>query len=197
VTPDAPRVAEHVRAALVRTALAAYEDAAVRGLCAEGAWEVAVTALRQLDLSEALRPPERTCEDPMLKIVEQSVELPAPPAALYSMYLDAGRHAAFTGGGPVSISAAADTAWSAFEGRIHGRVLALTPDRRIVQSWRSFEWHDDDPDSVLILTFLPSDSGTRLELAQVDVPARLQDTLLSGWPSRYWEPWRAYLQHAR
>jgi hypothetical protein len=60
----------------------------------------------------------------MLKIVEQSVELPASPAALYSMYLDPGQHAAFTGGGPASITAAADTAWSAFEGRIHGRILA-------------------------------------------------------------------------
>jgi hypothetical protein len=57
VTPDALHVAEQVRAALVRTALAAYEDAALRGLCAEGAWEVAVTALRQLDLSEALAAP--------------------------------------------------------------------------------------------------------------------------------------------
>jgi uncharacterized protein YndB with AHSA1/START domain len=134
----------------------------------------------------------------MLKIVAQSVELPASPAALYSMYLDPGQHAAFTGGGPASIAAAADTAWSAFDGRIHGRVLALTPHRQIVQSWRSFEWLDEDPDSVLILTFRPSDGGgSRVDLAQVDVPARLYDTLMSGWPSRYWEPWRAYLQHAR
>ena len=29
----------------------------------------------------------------MLKIVQQSVELPAAPAALYSMYLDPVRHA--------------------------------------------------------------------------------------------------------
>src|SRR3954469_14747888 len=132
----------------------------------------------------------------MLKIVEQSVELPASPAALYSMYLDPAQHAAFTGGGPVTITAAANTAWSAFEGRIHGRILALTPDRQIVQSWRSFEWHDDDPDSVLLLRFRPSDSGSRLDLAQVDVPARLYDTLQSGGPSRYWEPWRADLQQA-
>jgi activator of HSP90 ATPase len=130
----------------------------------------------------------------MLKIVQQSAELPASPTALYSMYLDSERHTAFTGGGPASITAAPGTAWSAFDGRIHGLILALTPNRQIVQSWRSFEWHDDDPDSVLILTFWPVGSGSRLDLAQVDVPARLFDTLVSGWPSRYWEPWRAYLQ---
>ena len=48
---DPRRVAEEVRAALVRAALMAYEDAAIRGLCCEGAWEVAVGAMRELDLS--------------------------------------------------------------------------------------------------------------------------------------------------
>ena len=44
-------LAEQVRAALVEAARTAYEDAGVRGLCAEGAWEVAVGAMRSLDLS--------------------------------------------------------------------------------------------------------------------------------------------------
>lgn len=37
-------------------------------------------------------------------------------------------------------------------------------------------------------------AGSRLELAQVEVPDRLYETLRSGWPSRYWQPWRAYLE---
>jgi pentatricopeptide repeat protein len=40
-----------VRAALLDAALAAYEDAGIRGLCAHGRWEAAVAAIRQLDLS--------------------------------------------------------------------------------------------------------------------------------------------------
>lgn len=52
--PDVRDVAERVRAALVREALRAYEDAGLRGLCREGAWEVAVSAMRNLDLSEAV-----------------------------------------------------------------------------------------------------------------------------------------------
>jgi hypothetical protein len=47
-------LAERVRAALVGEALAAYEDAAVQGLCCEGAWEVAVAAMRALDLRPAI-----------------------------------------------------------------------------------------------------------------------------------------------
>jgi len=47
------RLAERVRAALVQAALDGYEDAALRGLCCEGAWEAAISAMRGLDLSKA------------------------------------------------------------------------------------------------------------------------------------------------
>jgi hypothetical protein len=42
--------AERVRSAILQVALAAYEDALVQGLCAEGAWETAVAAMRRFDL---------------------------------------------------------------------------------------------------------------------------------------------------
>lgn len=45
------RLAEAVRSLLVQRALSAYEDAAIRGLCQEGACEAALSALRQLDLA--------------------------------------------------------------------------------------------------------------------------------------------------
>jgi hypothetical protein len=48
--PEQKALAERVRSALIECALATYTDAGVRGLCAEGAWEAAVTALRRLDL---------------------------------------------------------------------------------------------------------------------------------------------------
>jgi activator of HSP90 ATPase len=129
----------------------------------------------------------------MLKVVQQSVELPAAPAELYAMYLDADAHAAFTGGGSASISAVPGTEWSAFDGRIRGRVLALTAPRQIVQSWRSFEWQEGELDALLVLTFSSTNAGARVDLVQVGVPERLYDTLVSGWPVRYWQPWRAYL----
>jgi activator of HSP90 ATPase len=130
----------------------------------------------------------------MLKVVQQNVELPAPPADLYAMYLDAGAHAAFTGGGPAIISPTASTEWTAFDGRIWGRVLTLTPPQQIVQSWRSFEWQEAELDAILVLTFTASAAGARVDLVQVGVPERLYDTLVSGWRVRYWQPWRAYLE---
>lgn len=43
-------VAESVRDACLEAALSAYEDARIAGLCHEGAWEAAVSAVRRLDL---------------------------------------------------------------------------------------------------------------------------------------------------
>ncbi|MDG4584957.1 MAG: acetyltransferase [Candidatus Competibacter sp.] len=47
---DSRRLAEAVRAACIKAALAAYEDGGVLGLCAEGRWEYAISALQQLDV---------------------------------------------------------------------------------------------------------------------------------------------------
>ncbi|AOV17538.1 hypothetical protein BJI67_11110 [Acidihalobacter aeolianus] len=48
--PQAHAFAERVRAACLQAALDAYEEAALRGLCAEGALEYALDAIRRLDL---------------------------------------------------------------------------------------------------------------------------------------------------
>jgi hypothetical protein len=47
---------ETVRAACLDAATRAYEDAGIRGLCADGRWEAALAAIRQLDLSGVLEP---------------------------------------------------------------------------------------------------------------------------------------------
>lgn len=46
----ATELAAAVRAASVKAALSAYENARMDGLCHEGAWEAAVGAIRMLDV---------------------------------------------------------------------------------------------------------------------------------------------------
>ena len=53
--PKAIDVAEAVRDHCVEAALRAYEDAGISGLCAEGRWELAIQAIRCLDLDALLR----------------------------------------------------------------------------------------------------------------------------------------------
>ena len=46
-----PDRADTIRRALIDAAEAAYEDAGMQGLCAEGRWEAAVSAMRRVDLA--------------------------------------------------------------------------------------------------------------------------------------------------
>ena len=47
---DPLTLAEDVRQACIACALAAYEEAGILGLCAEGRWEAAVSAMQSLDV---------------------------------------------------------------------------------------------------------------------------------------------------
>ena len=50
-------LADRIRAACLRAAAEAYEDAGIQGLCEEGRWEAALGAVRSLDLRPLLDPP--------------------------------------------------------------------------------------------------------------------------------------------
>lgn len=50
----ARQLAEQVRTACVQTLIEAYDQAASDGLCAEGAWEVALERLRILNLEHLI-----------------------------------------------------------------------------------------------------------------------------------------------
>jgi hypothetical protein len=51
---DHRQLAEAVREACIAAALAGYEDAGVSGLCYEGRWECAISAMRVVDLDAVL-----------------------------------------------------------------------------------------------------------------------------------------------
>jgi len=54
---DSEQLADTVRQACIRAALEGYEHAAISGLCHEGAWEAAISAMKMLDLEVLLREP--------------------------------------------------------------------------------------------------------------------------------------------
>jgi len=56
--PNRLKIAEAVREAFLLAALAAYEEAGIRGLCGEGRWELAIRAIRNLDLRSFVAKPQ-------------------------------------------------------------------------------------------------------------------------------------------
>ncbi|SPE42782.1 Activator of Hsp90 ATPase 1 family protein (fragment) [Candidatus Sulfopaludibacter sp. SbA3] len=128
----------------------------------------------------------------MRSLITQSVVLPAPAEDLYATYLDAARHAAVTGA-PVTVSAETGTPFSAFGGQISGAMLSVVAPRLVVQSWRSVNFADSDPDSTLILAFVPEGNHGRIDLIHIDVPEQDYQGVSEGWEKYYWAPWRRLL----
>jgi len=63
-----------------------------------------------------------------------------------------------------------------------------------VQSWRSVNFQEDDPDSTLILQFTTVGDEGQIDMIHVDVPQQDYDGVTNGWEKFYWTPWRAYLK---
>ncbi len=126
------------------------------------------------------------------RVIKQSVVLSAPAESLYAMYMDPARHAEITGGKAV-ISARPGSKFLAFDGTLCGTTLAVVAPRLIVQSWRSKKFHASDPDSTLILAFVPLGTEGRIDLVHLDVPKHDYDGVNEGWELYYWTPWRAFL----
>ena len=133
----------------------------------------------------------------MLRIVRQSVVLPASPKALYAMYLNPKAHGAITGG-KVKIGVRPGAKFKAFGGALTGKMLCAIPGRLIVQAWRSTAFDKRDHDSTLILRFLPAGRSRgktrgRIDLVHVNVPSHDYRGVSEGWKNYYWKPWRKYL----
>jgi uncharacterized protein YndB with AHSA1/START domain len=120
-----------------------------------------------------------------------SCTLPASPEAVYAAWLDSGGHTFMTGAS-AKISKRIGAPYSAWDGYISGKTLELTPGRRIVQSWRTTEFADHDPDSTIVVELAPTKTGTRLTLTHSGVPDGQTDYELSGWKDFYFTPMKAY-----
>lgn len=128
----------------------------------------------------------------MRRLLTQSVVLPAPAEELYATYLDPERHTAVTGA-PVTVGAETGAQFLAFGGQISGTTISVLAPRLIVQSWRSTNFGAEDPDSTLILSFVPEGGNGRIDLIHIDVPEQDFQGVSDGWEKYYWTPWKRYL----
>ncbi len=130
----------------------------------------------------------------MLRTLKQSVTFKgATAASLFDLYVDARRHAAATGAA-ASITRKEGDAFSAWDGYITGRNLAVVPKRLVVQAWRASDWDDAVADSTLVLAFRDVAGGAAVDLVHAHVPDDEADALDDGWREFYWSPWRAFLK---
>ena len=116
--------------------------------------------------------------------------IPARPIEVYDAWLNSAAHTTMTGS-PASISPAVGTAFTAWDGFIQGRNLELEPGRRIVESWRTTEFKEDEPDSHVEITLEAIGEQTKLMLHHSNLPAHGRK-YPKGWFDAYFMPMEKY-----
>ncbi len=129
----------------------------------------------------------------MAATIRQTVLVDAPPHAVFEALMDSKKHAAFTGE-KANISRKVGGKMTAGDGYIVGRNLRIEKDKVIVQSWRTTDFRESDPDSQIMFHFSKKGKGTRLMFVHSKVPDRLTESLRQGWIDYYWVPLKAYLE---
>jgi uncharacterized protein YndB with AHSA1/START domain len=122
---------------------------------------------------------------------EQSAVIPASPAAVFDAWMSNGGHTAMTGAA-ATVDATVGGEFTAWDGYITGRTLALEPPRRIVQSWRTSEFTAEDADSTIEVLLQADAGGTLLRLRHSNVPSEHRGYEDGGWESNYFVPMIAY-----
>jgi uncharacterized protein YndB with AHSA1/START domain len=120
-----------------------------------------------------------------------TTELPAAPSVVFNAWLDGEQHGAMT----QSIATASPDivgAFAAHDGYITGINLEIEDGKRILQTWRTTEFDESDPDSSIEITLEPMGTGTRLTLSHWNIPDDQADGYETGWQDFYFTPMLEY-----
>jgi uncharacterized protein YndB with AHSA1/START domain len=127
----------------------------------------------------------------MAHAFEVTGEIPAPCEDVYLAWLSSELHTAMTGCEAV-VDPVVGGQFSAWGDYIAGTTIELEPFHRIVQSWRTTQFNDDDSDSKIEVTFDPSDTGTFITIRHSNVPDDHLGYENGGWQKSYIDPMRSY-----
>jgi activator of HSP90 ATPase len=122
---------------------------------------------------------------------EVSDTIPSTPHETYEAWMSSEGHSAMTGA-VAQVDPRVGGAHSAWDGYITGRTVALEPGRRIVQTWRTSDFADEQPDSQIEVLLEPVEGGTRLTIRHTNVPDGQSGYEQGGWQESYFNPMRAY-----
>jgi uncharacterized protein YndB with AHSA1/START domain len=116
----------------------------------------------------------------------------AEPQRVFSAWLDAKEHAAFTGGGEAVVEGWTGGRFIAWDGYMHGILLGVEPGVRIVQTWRTSEFPPESRDSRLTVEFAAVRGGTRVTIRHADLPPAQVKRYEKGWIEHYLKPLARY-----
>lgn len=128
----------------------------------------------------------------MKERVEHKETFKVEPSELYHAWLDSEKHGEMTGGEAdcTDIVGGNFTTW---DGYICGKNVELVENEKIVQTWRTSEFQEDDEDSHLTISFHKITDGTEMVLSHSNIPEG-QTQYEKGWVDNYFVPMKRFFE---
>lgn len=121
-----------------------------------------------------------------------TTKIKATSKQIYKSWLSTQRHTKMTGGAAFVSDKVGET-FSAWDGYITGSNIELEPYNKIVQSWRSSNFHDSESDSQIEISLSEDHEYTILTLKHTNVPES-GEHYKKGWEEHYFTPMKQYFE---
>jgi len=112
---------------------------------------------------------------------------------IYKAWLSTRGHTMMTGG-EAFVSDRVGDPFTAWDGYIKGENLILEPYQKIVQSWRSDTFKENEEDSQIEVLLTEAGDETELTLMHTNLPED-GGHYIQGWQENYFEPMKAYFEY--
>jgi hypothetical protein len=123
--------------------------------------------------------------------IRVSSMVPTAPTTLYLDWLQSDQHGSMIGS-TAKVDPQVGGKFSALNGSVSGKLLALDLGRRIVMSWRSTAFPKDAADSRVELTLEAIGGSSRVTVLQTEIPEGLSAACKELWEGRYFAPMRSF-----
>jgi len=127
-----------------------------------------------------------------METIDLTTHFSIPAAKLYKAWLDPVHHPAMSFGTEAEFDARVGGTHQSGDGYISGIFEELVPGQRLVMTWRTTEFAEDQPDSRVELTFTDAPDGCTLRLVHTGLPAEQVETYRDGWTQYYLNPMKVY-----
>jgi activator of HSP90 ATPase len=127
------------------------------------------------------------------EVITQTAVIDAGPDEVFQAYVDPQKHSTFTGS-PATGTPEVGGRFTAWDGYIEGRYVRLEKGKKIVQEWKTSEWPEGYPPSIVELSLRPKGKKTELTMVHSRVPAEQANDYADGWKVHYWEPMARYFK---
>lgn len=120
-----------------------------------------------------------------------TIIVPATAEQIFDAWLSSEGHSNITGS-PAQVDGSVGGKFSAWDGYIWGTTLEFERPRRILQAWRTGEFPEDAPDSMVEVQLENATGGTKLSLRHWNMPEGQEDEYEQGWEDFYFKPMREF-----